>query len=214
LYRDRVVASRCASPEAGIFLEKVKIIRDTVGMTSQPRPRCGPELTALLTYDDRLVKARSRSLSQCVAEPCTAEQEQSRVLRARFAYGHEQFADVLESLQVTRGHRLLPLRLADGEQHVTVALDAAEDGNVDFCGLAGFRVGDCSAGDAGGVRAAVGLRPGVPAGPLAADLLEVRAGYVAVERALRAPPDLASQTASVLPPDTRTAKSMIALLAR
>jgi hypothetical protein len=30
----------------------------------------------------------------------------------------------------------------------------------------------------------------VPAGPLAADLFEVRAGYVAVECVLRAPPDL------------------------
>ena len=81
-----------------------------------------------------------------------------------------------------------------GEQHVAVAFAAAEDGNVDFCGLAGSGVGDCSAGDAGGVCAAVGLRPGVPAGPLAADLFEVRAGHVAVERVLRAPPDLGSGT--------------------
>ena len=36
LYRDLTAASRYASAEAGIFLKKVKIIRNTVGITSQP----------------------------------------------------------------------------------------------------------------------------------------------------------------------------------
>src|SRR5580700_4135812 len=74
---------------------------------------------------------RCRSLYQCGAESCAAEQEQSRVLRAGCAVGHEQFADVLESRQVADGQCLLPLRLADGEQHVAVVFTAAEGGHVD-----------------------------------------------------------------------------------
>jgi hypothetical protein len=97
---------------------------------------------------------------------------------------------VLEPFQVAGGHVFMPLHLADREQHVAVFLTTAEGGHVNFGRLPLVWIGDRSAGDADGVSAAVDLWPGVPAGPLAADLLEMRADHAGVEGVLRALPDL------------------------
>jgi hypothetical protein len=88
------------------------------------------------------------------------------------------------------GHDFLPLRLADAEQNFAVVVATAEGGYIHLCGLPCFGIRNRSAGDADGVSTAVGLWPRMPTGPLAADVLEVRADYLAVECMLRAPPDL------------------------
>jgi hypothetical protein len=51
-----------------------------------------------------------------VAETGAAEQEQPGVIRAGFAAGDEQIADVLQFLQVAAGDGFLPLGLAEGGQ--------------------------------------------------------------------------------------------------
>ncbi len=126
-------------------------------------------------------------VQQVLGEARAAEAQESGLLAVHVVAGTQQGPDVFEALEMVQTHGLVPFGFADGKEDLAPVGVAAERDQVDLVACLRDRIGDGAGFDAGPL-AAQGVGGRVPAGPGAADLLEVRADDLTAKGGLRAFP--------------------------